>query len=71
MESNNIGGLLMQGSSGSEFQSEAFAGYEYVEFPFHGILRFTAPNNFYSATIRCELRLTINQPGSWIVTIFY
>ncbi len=71
MESNNIGGLFMQGSSGTEFQSGAFAGYEYIEFPFHGVLRFSAPNNFYSAMIRCELRFTINQPGAWIINIFY
>jgi len=69
--SNNISSLFLQGSSGTEQQSAAFAGFEYVDFPFHGTLRFSAPNNFYAAILRCELRLTINQPGAWIVTIFY
>jgi hypothetical protein len=69
--SNNISNLFLQGSSGTEYQSADFAGFEYVNFPFHGTLRFSAPNNFYAAMIRCELRLTINQPGAWIVTIFY
>lgn len=70
-ESNNISSLMMQGSSGSERQSSDFTGYEYPEFPFHGTVKFNAPNNFYSAIIFCELRLTINRPGAWIVTIFY
>ncbi len=70
-ESNNISGLMMQGSSGTENQSPAFTGYEYPEFPFHGVVKFYAPNNFYAAIITCELRLTINHPGAWIVTIFY
>lgn len=70
-ESNNISSLFMQGSSGTENQTTAFTGFEYTEFPFHGIVRFNAPNNFYAAIITCELRLTINKPGAWIVTIFY
>jgi hypothetical protein len=70
-ESNNISGLMMQGSSGNESQTPAFTGYDYVKFPFHGNLKFFAPNNFYSATITCELRLTVNKPGGWLVTIFY
>lgn len=70
-ESNNISGLLLQGSSGSENQLPAFTGFENVRFPFHGDVKFFAPNNFYSAILTCELRLTINNPGAWIVTIFY
>ena len=70
-ESNNISSLLLQGSSGSENQLPAFTGFENVKFPFHGDVKFFAPNNFYSAILTCELKLTINNPGAWIVTIFY
>ncbi|MFZ0282046.1 MAG: hypothetical protein WAL29_10370 [Bacteroidales bacterium] len=70
-ESHEISELMLQGSSGSENISAAFTGFEYIEFPFHGSVRFYAPNNFYSAILTCELRLTINQPGAWIVTIFF
>lgn len=70
-ESNNISNLLMQGSSGSESLMPSFTGYEQVTFPFRGKVNFNAPNSFYSATLTCELRLSINKPGSWIVTIFY
>ena len=64
-----IGNLLLQSSSGSEKIANDFTGYENVEFPFKARMTFTAPNEFYTATINCEVRLTINEPGSWLVTI--
>jgi hypothetical protein len=69
--SGDISELMLQGSSGTENHSSIFNGFENINFPFHGSVRFFAPNNFYSATLTCELRLTINKPGAWIVTIFY
>jgi hypothetical protein len=61
----------MQGSSGSETTSIQFAGYEQVTFPFWGKITFNAPNEFNSMMLTCEVRLTINKPGSWIVTISF
>lgn len=70
-ELNNLSNLLMQGSSGSESLSTAFTGYEQVMFPFKGKLVFNAPSSFMTSQLNCELRISINQPGSWVVTIFY
>ncbi len=70
-ESNNISNLLLQGSSGSESNTASFTGYEQVTFPFSGKVRFYAPNAFMAATLTCELRFVINEPGSWVVTMFY
>lgn len=70
-ETSSLNGLEMQSSSGTEKIFPEFTGYEQVEFPFRGKLTFTAPNAWYSAMINYELRLTINQPGAWIVTISY
>lgn len=70
-ESQNISGLLMQGSSGTEQMTGSFIGFEQVEFPFEGNLKFFAPNAFYSATITCEVRLVINKPGAWVVSISF
>lgn len=66
-----INDLLMQGSSGTENQSYNFTGFENVTFPFEGKIKFLAPNMLATATLNCEVRLTINEPGGWIVTIFY
>jgi hypothetical protein len=70
-ELHNISSLLMQGSSGSESSTTSFSGFEQVIFPFKGKVIFTAPNTLNTATLSCELRVIINEPGSWIVTIFY
>jgi hypothetical protein len=70
-ESNDIGNLLLQGSSGSESNSTAFTGFEQIIFPFNGKVTFQAPNSFRTAMLTCELRFVINEPGSWIITMFY
>jgi hypothetical protein len=70
-ESNNISNLLMQGTSGSESNTASFSGFEQVTFPFKGKVTFTAPNSFMTSVLSCELRFVINEPGSWIVTMFY
>ncbi len=69
--SNNISELLLRGSSGSEKMYSSFTGFEQVTFPFTGKVSFKAPNSWMSAIINCELRLVINEPGSWVVTMFY
>ena len=70
-ETNNIGNLLLQGSSGSESNSTSFTGFEQVKFPFEGKITFSAPNAFMTGSLYCELRFTVNEPGSWIITMFY
>lgn len=70
-EQNTINNLLLQGSSGSESNLASFTGFEQVTFPFKGKVSFNAPNAFQTSILTCELRITINQPGSWIVTISY
>lgn len=66
-----ISDLMLTGSSGSEYISDTFIGFENVHYPFEGRVRFTAPNAFYSAMLDCEVRYVINQPGAWTVTIYY
>lgn len=70
-ESNNISNLLLLGSSGTESNSSSFTGFEQVTFPFKGKVSYNAPNSFMSSVLYCELQIVINQPGSWIVTMFY
>ena len=67
----NISNLILQGSSGSENIVTSFTGFDQVTFPFKGTIKFNAPNAWMTAMLTCELRLTINQPGAWVVTISY
>ena len=74
---NDISGLLLQGSSGNESQTGNFLGNENVTFPFEGKVKFTAPgllssqNAANAITLNYELRFVINQSGAWTVTINY
>lgn len=66
-----IDGLMMQGSSGNESVMTAFTGFQNVTFPFEGKVQFEAPNLLNTVIINYEVRFTINQPGEWVVTIYY
>lgn len=68
-EENDIRNLTFQGSTGQESVQTDFVGFEQVTFPFEGKVRFEAPNTLNTTTVNCELRILINQPGSWTVTI--
>jgi hypothetical protein len=68
---SGVSDLFLQGTSGIETTIDSFTGFEQVTFPFKGILRFYAPNAWMTAMLKCELRLTINKPGAWVVTISY
>ncbi|MGE5348530.1 MAG: hypothetical protein ACM3NP_04535 [Actinomycetota bacterium] len=69
--SYNIEGLVMQGSSGSESVTTAFTGFLNTSFPFEGKVQFRAPNLLNTVINNYELRFVINQPGDWVVTIYY
>lgn len=72
-----ISDLLLQGSSGNESSSSNYFGFDDVIFPFQGKIKFTAPSALSSpgsqsaVTLNYELNFVINQPGAWMVTIFY
>ncbi len=72
-----ISNLLLQGSSGTESSSSSFFGFDDVTFPFEGKITFSAPSALSSpgspsaVTLNYELNFVINQPGAWMVTIFY
>ena len=70
-EATDISDMILYGSSGAENDSRMFTGYENVEFPFTGKVRFSAPNLFRSASLNCELRYRIYEPGAWVVSVSY
>ncbi|MRR22815.1 hypothetical protein EG830_07530 [bacterium] len=72
-----ISDLLLQGSSGNESSSSNYFGFDDVTFPFEGKVKFTAPSALSSpgsptaVMLNYELNFVINQPGAWMVTIYY
>lgn len=68
---NDINDLMMQGNTGNEMITSNFTGFEQVTFPFEGRIKFMAPNALRTAVIHCEMHYKINEPGAWIITIYY
>ena len=72
-----ISDLLLQGSSGNENSTGNNFGFEAVSFPFEGKIKFSAPSALSSqgasnaVILTYELNFVINQPGAWMVTVFY
>lgn len=65
-----VEGLMLIGDSGNVMTDRTFTGFDRVEFPFTAKLLFDVPNDFYTATLSCELRFRINKPGSYEVRIY-
>ncbi|MDD3736091.1 MAG: hypothetical protein PHO11_02895 [Bacteroidales bacterium] len=66
-----VDGLIMQGSSGEESIVSSFTGFQHASFPFEGRVRFQAPSLLSSSTFTYEMRFVINEPGDWLITIYY
>ena len=60
----------LDGDSGTMWADGNFIGFRNVEFPFTGTIIFSAPNAFFSATLKYELRFVINEPGKWHIHIY-
>ena len=58
-------------SSGTQNTSIKPYSVEYVTFPFEGTVMFSAPNMFNAYIKLCEVSFRINEPGRWIVEIYY
>jgi len=64
--------LMLQGSSGTENISTNFTGFENITFPFEGKVQFTSPSAMNpNIILNCELRFKINEPGPWLISIYY
>ena len=61
------GGLDMNASSGSEITRQ-FKGFEDVVFPLDLRLNFTAPTKLLGGGSRVDFKITINEPGIWLIT---
>ena len=65
-----ISNLTLFGDTGTTKIGGHFTGFEHIEFPFTGKITFSVPNDFFTATLYCEMRFKIREPGSFEVVIF-
>ncbi|MHC2993026.1 hypothetical protein OB13_16105 [Pontibacter sp. HJ8] len=61
--------LQMIGSSGSQVSGGNFLGFDNIELPFEGSIRFKAVNKMNSAVYDREVRFVVKDPGRWVVRL--
>lgn len=63
--------LVIDGSTGTYYDTAREIGYDNIIFPFEGKVRFLTYSKMKSGIIECEILFTIIEPGFWEVTITY
>jgi hypothetical protein len=68
--STGVSNVVIFGSSGNQYASGAYQGYERVLFPFKGRVTYHTLNAFKTGSTDCALEFRITQPGRWEVKIY-
>jgi hypothetical protein len=61
--------MMVSGSSGIESQRIGFTGYDQIQFPFYGTVKYSLLQPFHNNYIDYEFNYIIRKPGSWEVTL--
>lgn len=66
---NSVSNVSIFGSSGNEFTTGTYRGFEKVDFPFKCRITYTTRNAFRTGVNDCVAEFVITQPGRWDVRI--
>ncbi len=69
MPIRNLDDLQLIGSSGTTVSSNNFVGFDNINLPFEGNIRFKAANKLGTAVYDREVRFVVNDPGRWVLRI--
>jgi len=61
--------LMLSGNSGSTIQQKSFTGFEQLQFPFSGSIKYSLLTPFNNSYVDYELHFTIRESGSWEITL--
>ncbi len=61
--------LTLAGSTGSIIQQRSFTGFEQLQFPFSGSIKYSLLTPLYNSYIDYEFNFIIRDPGSWVITL--
>lgn len=69
MKMRTLDDLQLVGSSGSQLAGNNLLGFDNIELPFEGFIRFKAINKMNSAIYDREVRFVVKDPGRWVLKI--
>jgi hypothetical protein len=61
--------MNLAGNSGNHLTADQSIGFENVNFPFEGSIRFRASNKMGTVNLDREVRFVITEPGQWTLRI--
>ena len=61
--------IRVTGSNGSEVKLGSRIGFENVNFPFTGTIKYISWNKMRTATFEVSLEIEILEPGNWVIEI--
>ena len=61
--------LSLGGNSGTVIQQRSFTGFEQIQFPFSGSIKYTLLTPYNLSSIDYELNFIIREAGSWEITL--
>ncbi|WP_347158292.1 hypothetical protein [Pontibacter chitinilyticus] len=61
--------LQLTGSSGATMTNGSFTGFDNINLPFEGSVRFRAANKMNSAVYDREVKFVVEEPGKWVLRI--
>ncbi|MFD2248134.1 hypothetical protein [Pontibacter ruber] len=61
--------LQLLGNSGSPVTAGSYMGFDQINLPFEGTVRFKAPNKLNTVVYDREVRFAVNEPGYWVLKI--
>ncbi|RAU83580.1 hypothetical protein [Pontibacter arcticus] len=66
---NNPNDLQMVGSNGTVVNLSNYIGFENMELPFDGYVRFRAQNLMNNSVYERQVRFVVTDPGQWVLRI--
>lgn len=62
--------VSLTGSTGNEFDYAGFRGYENIEFPFTGTVRYKKWNKLKTIVYDVDFEIEVTRPGNWVVELY-
>lgn len=62
--------MSLTGSNGNEFDYSGFKGFENIDFPFTGTVRYKKWNKLKTIMYDVDFEIEINRPGNWVVELY-
>lgn len=66
-----LSGVFLSATTGVQYNTPGYMGFEQIDYPVEITLNFTVPNQFNTSNHQEYARFKINEPGGWLIRVNY